>query len=67
VSAEEFEGLLDRAPETVHAYTPIGATHERAYIESWSLVPVLGERRTVLWTPVAELPPEVLARVKGGR
>ena len=65
VSAAEFEHALERvnAPESVNAYTPMGVTAKRAYIEHWSLVPILGERITVLWIPIEELSPEVAAKL----
>jgi hypothetical protein len=66
VSAPEFQRALERAnaPESMHAFSPIGVTGQRAYIEHWSLVPILGEPTTVLWTPVSELPPELLAKLR---
>ncbi|HTF87617.1 MAG TPA: hypothetical protein VK843_04350 [Planctomycetota bacterium] len=69
VSAAEFERALERGDqaETVHAYSPIGVTAQRAYIEHWSLLPILGERTSVLWTPVAGLRPEVLAKLRASR
>ena len=67
VSPEEFERALGRGPETAHVFTPIGVAGDRAYLEHWSMLPLLGERRTVMWTPVAELSPEVAARVRKGK
>ena len=66
VSAQEFERALERGnqAESMHAFSPIGVTAKRAYIEHWSLVPILGERTTVLWTPIDELRPKVLAKLR---
>jgi hypothetical protein len=68
VSGREF--LAYAAPgltNSAFSATLIGAPVERAYLEYWSGVPHLGPEHTVIWTPLSELPADVVQSLREGK
>ena len=56
-------GALESAKYTTY----IGATKSRVYLEHWSASPLSSNgTTTVIWTPLSELPPSVVSKIKDG-
>jgi hypothetical protein len=56
-------GALESAISTTY----IGATKSRVYLEHWSASPLSSKgSTTVIWTPLSELPPSVVSKIKDG-
>ena len=47
--------------------TLVGTTKERVYLEYWSAVNFFGRERTVIWTPLSELPADVAQQLENGK
>ena len=55
------------ALESAQSTTYIGASASRAYLERWTAVSFYSHgTTTVIWTPLPELPPSIVKKIKEG-
>jgi len=55
------------ALESAQSTTYIGASTSRAYLECWTAVSFDSHgTTTVIWTPLTELPPSIVKKIKEG-
>lgn len=69
VSGSEFleQAKHIGALESAQSTTYIGATSSRAYLERWTANSFYSHgATTVIWTPLSELPPSVVKKIKEG-
>jgi len=67
VSGESFIATAERLPTTVYGSDYLGISGGSAYLVESQMYPLLGFRKSVVWTELTELPPAVVAELKAGQ
>jgi hypothetical protein len=67
ISADKFVAKMNTPPDVgsvqVHRVSYIGASGSRAYLEEWDMG-LFYSSTDVLWTPLSELPEDVVAKLR---
>ncbi len=67
VSPVKFVRKAQTPVTTVHDVSFVGVHQNRAYLSEWTLWPVIGPRKRLLWTPASRLSPELLRELEATR